>query len=46
MQVEGGFSGNYADLSNKPALFSGNYADLNGKPDLTAITVDGGGAAG
>lgn len=46
MGADSSFSGNYADLTNKPALFSGNYADLAGKPDLTAITVDGGGAAG
>lgn len=25
--------------------FSGSYADLTNKPDLTALTLDGGGAA-
>jgi hypothetical protein len=28
------FSGEYADLTGKPALFSGSYADLTGKPSL------------
>jgi len=28
------FSGDYADLTNTPALFSGAYADLTGKPNL------------
>ncbi|MBD2757307.1 hypothetical protein [Spirosoma validum] len=28
------FSGNYADLTNKPVLFSGNYIDLANKPVL------------
>ncbi|MGM0613305.1 MAG: hypothetical protein ACQESM_07330, partial [Bacteroidota bacterium] len=28
------FSGDYADLTNKPDLFSGNYADLKDKPVL------------
>lgn len=27
-------SGDYNDLSNKPAIFSGSYADLSGKPVL------------
>lgn len=35
--VSGGFSGNYNDLTNKPALFSGDYNDLTNKPDLTGI---------
>lgn len=29
-----GFSGNYYDLSNRPAIFSGNYNDLINKPIL------------
>ena len=29
------FSGDYNDLTNKPAVFSGNYTDLTNKPDLT-----------
>lgn len=29
-----GFSGNYNDLANQPALFSGNYDDLSNKPAL------------
>ena len=28
------FSGNYNDLSNKPALFSGNYNDLSNLPTI------------
>lgn len=28
------FSGDYNDLTNKPALFSGNYNDLTNAPDL------------
>jgi len=32
--AENGFSGNYDDLSNKPALFSGNYNDLLNLPAL------------
>ena len=31
---EGGFSGNYDDLTNKPVLFDGAYASLSGKPVL------------
>jgi NifU-like protein involved in Fe-S cluster formation len=33
------FSGNYADLSNKPTLFSGSYVDLTNKPDLTVYQL-------
>ena len=29
-----GFSGDYADLTNKPTLFTGDYADLSNKPTL------------
>lgn len=29
------FSGDYNDLTNKPALFSGNYYDLTNAPDLS-----------
>lgn len=29
------FSGDYNDLTNKPALFSGNYNDLTNAPDLS-----------
>jgi hypothetical protein len=36
------FSGNYNDLSNKPAQFSGNYNDLSNKPavvtDISQLT--------
>ena len=32
--AENGFSGNYEDLSNKPALFSGDYNDLINLPSL------------
>jgi hypothetical protein len=32
-------SGNYNDLTNKPALFSGNYADLTDKPSIPAAQV-------
>ena len=32
--AENGFSGNYDDLSNKPALFSGYYNDLLNLPEL------------
>lgn len=32
-----GFSGNYADLTNRPQLFSGNYDDLNNKPYIPSI---------
>lgn len=28
------FSGNYADLQNKPVLFSGSWNDLDGKPEF------------
>jgi hypothetical protein len=33
-QVISGFSGNYNDLSNRPALFSGSYLDLTNRPTL------------
>jgi hypothetical protein len=33
-QVISGFSGSYADLTNKPSLFSGSYTDLSNKPTL------------
>ena len=33
------FSGNYADLVNKPVLFSGEYADLIGKPTIPAAQI-------
>lgn len=32
-----GFSGNYADLTNRPQLFSGDYTDLNNKPYIPSI---------
>lgn len=36
-------SGDYDDLSNRPAIFSGAYADLTGKPSLgTAAALDAG----
>ena len=34
------FSGNYDDLSNKPALFSGNYNDLQNRPSIPASIND------
>jgi len=34
------FSGNYDDLSNKPALFSGNYIDLQNRPSIPASIND------
>jgi hypothetical protein len=34
-------SGNYADLTNKPAIPSGNYEDLAGKPTLPTGSVVG-----
>jgi len=34
------FSGNYNDLSNKPALFSGNYSDLIDKPNIPTSIND------
>jgi hypothetical protein len=37
-----GFSGNYADLKNKPAIFSGKWADLSGKPSFAPIATGGG----
>jgi len=40
-----GFSGNYNDLTNKPASFSGNYNDLTNKPAVVNtwgnITISG-----
>jgi hypothetical protein len=40
-------SGNYNDLSGRPALFSGAYADVSGKPTLgTASALDAGTADG
>lgn len=35
------FSGDYVDLTNKPALFSGAYADLTGKPVLATVATSG-----
>jgi hypothetical protein len=32
-------SGNYSDLTNKPALFSGSYSDLTNKPVIPAAQV-------
>lgn len=37
-QVISGFSGSYADLTNKPTLFSGNYDDLTNKPTVPTNT--------
>lgn len=34
------FSGNYNDLTNRPALFSGNYNDLTNKPTIPASIND------
>jgi len=33
------FSGNYADLTNKPTLFSGSYNDLSNKPAILNINL-------
>ena len=35
------FSGDYDDLSNKPALFDGVYSSLTGKPALTVVATTG-----
>lgn len=32
--INDAFSGDYADLANKPVLFSGSYADLTNKPTI------------
>ena len=39
--AENGFSGNYNDLSNKPALFSGAYSSLTGAPTLATVAITG-----
>lgn len=33
------FSGNYADLTNKPLLFSGRYTDLTNRPFVPTIEI-------
>jgi hypothetical protein len=35
------FSGDYADLTNKPALFDGAYSSLTGKPALSTVATSG-----
>jgi len=36
-----GFSGNYNDLTNKPALFDGTWLSLTGKPSLAIVAISG-----
>jgi len=36
-----GFSGNFNDLTNKPALFDGLYSSLQGKPAFATIAISG-----
>ena len=39
--ADNGFSGNYEDLTNKPALFDGQNICLTGAPNLSAVATSG-----
>ena len=39
--ADNGFSGNFNDLSNKPALFDGQYSSLQGTPSFATIATSG-----
>ncbi|MHC1704760.1 MAG: beta strand repeat-containing protein [Tenuifilaceae bacterium] len=39
--ADNGFSGDYSDLSNKPALFDGQYNSIIGAPTLSLVATSG-----